>query len=172
MAPSSLYLLGDSFCFGCVFYGGLPFCTTSLLLEFFSVMNTRTLLVRAVFVGAFGISLWIGTVSYRFFQRTGMIKSEIQELEHEVDRINRENATLREKIEYFSSASFQEREAKEKLGLKKIDEQVIIVRTPVDAESKISEYSIPIIGTGRVAEFRSPNYVKWWRLVFGNQRPM
>ena len=132
----------------------------------------RTLLMRVVFISALGLALWIGTVSYRFFQRTGMIKNEIRELENEANRINQENATLRDKIEYFSSASFQEREAKDKLGLKKIDEQVIVVKTSPDAGHQAENYSIPIIGTGRTAEFHSPNYVKWWRMLFGNQRPI
>ncbi len=135
-------------------------------------MSMRTLFMRVVFISALGLALWIGTVSYRFFQRTGMIKNEIRELENEANRINQENATLRDKIEYFSSASFQEREAKDKLGLKKIDEQVIVVKTPLDTERQTENYSIPIIGTGRTAEFHSPNYVKWWRMLFGNQRPI
>ena len=133
-------------------------------------MNTRTLLTRAVFIGAFGLAVWIGTVSYRFFERTGMIKSEIRGLEREAKRIDQENATLREKIEYFSSASFKEREAKDKLGLKKIDEQVIVVKTRSETADDMGNLPIPIIGTGRVAEFRSPNYVKWWRMLFGKER--
>jgi cell division protein FtsB len=135
-------------------------------------MNRQTLFTRVVFIGAFGIALWIGTVSYRFFQRTGMIQSEIHELESEAKRINQENATLREKIEYFSSPSFKEREAKDKLGLKKIDEQVIVVKAPVDTEERVEASPLAIIGTGRVAEFHAPNYVKWWRMMFGNQRPL
>ena len=133
-------------------------------------MNTRTLLTRAVFIGAFGLAVWIGTVSYRFFERTGMIKSEIRELEREAKRIDQENATLREKIEYFSSASFKEREAKDKLGLKKIDEQVIVVKTRSETADDMGNLPIPIIGTGRVAEFRPPNYVKWWRMLFSKER--
>ncbi len=128
--------------------------------------------MRVVFISVFGLAIWIGMASYRFFQRTGMIKSEIHELENEANRINQENATLREKIEYFSSPNFQEREAKDKLGLKKIDEQVVIVKAPTDTENKSEHFSIPMIGTGRTVEFRSPNYVKWWRTIFGNQRPL
>lgn len=132
----------------------------------------RIFLMRIVLVSIFGLVVWIGTVSYRFFERTGMIKSEIRELEREANRIDQENATLREKIEYFSSANFQEREAKDKLGLKKVDEQVVIIKTRSDSETDSGNSLIPTIDTGRVAEFHSPNYVKWWRMIFGEQRPI
>lgn len=134
-------------------------------------MSMRIFLMRTVFIASLGLVAWIGTVSYRFFERTGMIKNEIRELEREASRIDQENATLREKIEYFSSASFQEREAKDKLGLKKVDEQVVIVKTRSDTEEGSEDFPIPTIGTGRVAEFHSPNYVKWWRMLFGDRRP-
>jgi cell division protein FtsB len=132
----------------------------------------RILFMRMVFVGAFGLVAWIGAASYRFFERTGMIESEIQALEREADRIGRENATLKEKIEYFSSADFQEREAKDKLGLKKVDEQVVIIRMRPETGGELGDLLVPTIDTGRVAEFRSPNYVKWWRMIFGDRRPI
>lgn len=172
MASSRLCFLGIPFGAGGTLDDCLSFSATHVFLDLFNFMSTRTLLMRVVFISALGLALWIGTISYRFFQRTGVIRSEIRELENEAHRINQENTTLREKIEYFSSASFQEREAKDKLGLKKIYEQVIVVKAPPDTEEGTENYSIPIIGTGRVAEFHSPNYVKWWRMLFDNQRPM
>lgn len=108
--------------------------------------------------------IWVGFASYRSLKRTWAIDQEIEKLENEAQQIERENATLREKITYFSSANFQEREAKEKLGLKKTGEQVVIIKALPETDD--AHALIPTIDTGRTAEFRSPNYYKWWKLFF------
>lgn len=122
------------------------------------------LLIRVVAIAALFLAVWVGAASYRSLERTRTIDQEIAKLEDEAQRIERENATLREKITYFSSPNFQEREAKEKLGLKKTGEQVVVVKALPGTETEPS--LIPTIDTGRTALFRSPNYYKWWKLFF------
>lgn len=126
-------------------------------------------MVRAALVGALVFAVWVGSASYQFFQRTGAIDSEIRQLEAAAQRIDRENATLREKIEYFSSDSFEEREAKEKLGLKRIGESVVAVKTFSDTEIEGQESAILTISTGRTVTFRLPNYYKWWKILFADR---
>ena len=132
-------------------------------------MSTNILLVRLMMVLVIGVSVWVGMSSYQSFKRTKAINQEIHALEDQANRIKQENVTLREKIEYFSSDSFAEREAKEKLGLKKSGEQVVIIKSVPNETDALS--ISPMIGVGRSAEFQLPNYYKWWRKIFGNQRP-
>lgn len=125
-------------------------------------MQKETMIYRFVVAAVVVLAVWVGVASYRSLQRTRAIDAEIAKLETTAKDIERENSTLREKIRYFSSPSFQEREAKEKLGLKKAGEQVVIIKTLPDPDD--GQSMIPTIDTGRSAEFRSPNYYKWWKL--------
>lgn len=127
-------------------------------------MEKEKLLIRVVAIAALFLAVWVGLASYRSLERTRGIDQEIAALEQEAKRIEQENATLREKIAYFASPNFQEREAKEKLGLKKTGEQVVVVKSFPGTETESS--LMPTIDTGRTAEFRSPNYYKWWKLFF------
>ncbi len=106
---------------------------------------------------------WTVYVSSKQVARTRRIESEVTSLKDEADKIRRENETLGEKIGYFSSQDFQEQEAKEKLGLKKMNEEVVVIKpAPVASggviETVASERSVEGMGL--------PNYEKWWRLFF------
>ncbi len=131
-------------------------------------MNTRIWITRAAVIGSSILAVWVGTISYQSFQRAVTINAEIAKLETQAREIDQENATLREKIDYFASPSFQEREAKEKLGLRRAGEQVAIVHSLSENEAR-GDIAAVLPGTlGRIAEFHSPNYYKWWKILFDN----
>lgn len=127
-------------------------------------MRKEKLWIGIIGGGVLFLVIWVGLASYRSLERTRGIDREIARLEEEAGRIARENATLQEKITYFASPSFQEREAKEKLGLKKAGEQVVVIR-PLP-ESEHEALALPMIDSGRTATFTLPNYYKWWKLFF------
>lgn len=74
------------------------------------------------------LSVWLFLLSRKEHDRNLGIESEIQELRERALSMKEDNATLREKISYFSSDAFQEREAKEKLGYRKADERVVVLQ--------------------------------------------
>lgn len=116
-----------------------------------------TIGVLLVFAVATGLVLLSG---HREMERSRKIEDEVARLREEADRIRGENRMLSEKIAFFSTESFEEREAKEKLGMKRSDEELVSVETdevPTGiAEEPESEVSAVRIGV--------PNYRKWLAL--------
>lgn len=106
---------------------------------------------------------WVVYVSSKQVTRNQRIENEISALRQEADRIRRENETLSEKVRYFASNDFREQEAKEKLGMQKAGEEVVVIRPRAGAsESALTPVAVPIAST----EATVPNYKKWWRMIF------
>lgn len=135
------------------------------------------LLVR----GAVGVTIvlvaWAAYASSRQIERNKRIEEEVASLQAEADKIRRENGTLSEKIGYFSSSSFQEQEAKKKLGLRKADEKVAVIKPQVGTEERKKAGSFgPTAGgpaesdVAPASDAREgsdlPNYRKWWDRFF------
>jgi len=129
-------------------------------------MGERKKMIQAV---AFLICILVGWVIYvssKQLQRNQRIEEEVSALEQEAEKIRRENDTLSEKISYFASPDFREQEAKEKLGMKKIDESVIIIKSrPVSEEDmSFGKREERTIENGSLMGI--PNYQKWWQVFF------
>lgn len=110
---------------------------------------------------------WVTFVSSKQIKRNRRIQEEITTLETEAAKIRGENETLSEKIGYFSSSDFREQEAKKKLGLKKTEETLAVIKpAPAyqpegDTQKEISH------GISESAEGTDiPNYKKWWKIFF------
>ncbi len=101
---------------------------------------------------------------WKEMERSKRIAAEVDALRNEADRIRAENRTIGEKIAFFSSESFEEREAKEKLGMKKNDEQAVSLDTRTVAGTEPSDETGPVLG--RSEESVTPNYLKW-AMYFG-----
>jgi cell division protein FtsB len=109
-----------------------------------------------------------GFVSYKALKeskRSQQIENEIESLRQEAEKIRQGNNSLQDKIAYFETQDFQEREAKEKLNFQKPNENVAIVK-PVpkdenqDSEKKEVEDKVPE-ETEKIS-----NYQKWWNKFF------
>ncbi len=117
-------------------------------------------LIAAFIIGI----ILVASSAWKEMERSKRIEDEVAKLRAEADRIRSENQTLTEKISYFSTPGFNEREAKEKLGMKNKDEEVVSVDTgPVQTEA-ISPEAV----TQPRAEADIPNYRKWW-IEFGGR---
>ena len=106
---------------------------------------------------------WVAYVSWKQLSRNQRIENEVDTLRQEADRIRRENETLAEKVQYFSGDAFREQEAKEKLGLKKAGEEVVVIKT-LKAEEQKETTAVPL--TAVYVGEQYPNYRKWWQLFF------
>lgn len=79
--------------------------------------------------------------------------------EEELIAMQDEVQAMKYRISYYQTASFKEKEAREKLGYKAPGERVIAL--PVDEEQdKVTDQAI-----GEV-EIRTANYLLWWRYFF------
>lgn len=78
--------------------------------------------------------------------------------EERLVQLKRENEDLKRELEYKGSQGFAEKEIRDKLGLAKEGEAVVILPKENDENPK-SEVRNPKL---------EPNYIKWWRLFFGS----
>lgn len=117
-------------------------------------------LIAAFIIGI----ILVASSAWKEMERSKRIEDEVGKLRAEAERIRSENRTLTEKISYFSTPGFKEREAKEKLGMKNKDEEVVSVDTgPIEAETLPPETAERL-----ETEADVPNYRKWW-IEFGGR---
>lgn len=114
---------------------------------------------------------WVFSISWKQLERNRRIEQEVSLLEAEAEKIRRENETLSEKIGYFSSQDFREQEAKKKLGLRKSEETVVVIKPKPSYGEKETASLIRkerfVSGTGEDADLRP--FQKWWNLFFGKK---
>jgi hypothetical protein len=110
------------------------------------------------------LSGWLYLLSRKEHVRDRTIETEITRLEAEAEKMRRDNLSLKERIAYFSSDAFQEREAKEKLDYKNPDEKVVVVRPGRDGAPS----SAPLLSSENSGYNGNdlPNHRKWWRLLW------
>ncbi len=126
-------------------------------------MRWRSPWVRLGISGMLGITAWAGWASFQQYERSVRIQQEIDVLKHEAERVARENETLSQKIQYFASPDFKEGEAKEKLGLKRQEEQVVAIDGDVQL---VPEPEPQAVDTIERVGWQTPNYRKWWNRFF------
>lgn len=128
-------------------------------------MVARKYWIRALIVVVGCFVVWIVFVSWKQSTRNDRIENEVSILEQEAERIRRENETLSEKIQYFSTTDFREQEAKEKLGMKKEQEEVVAIKVQPEQTIEVKEEKYRL-ATTPVLESNLPNYRKWWQVFF------
>lgn len=86
----------------------------------------------------------------RSFGRSQEIKKRIKNLESEIALLENDKNNFLQAIEYLKTDFYKEKEAREKFGLQKPGEQVIIVLPPEEEKSVVEE----------------KNIIKWWQFLF------
>jgi cell division protein FtsB len=107
---------------------------------------------------------WISYCALKESKRSRQIESEIETLRQEAEKLRQNNQDMSEKIGYFDTPEFQEKIAKEKLNLQKVNENVAIIKPSPVLRVSGNEEEIPqeIVGTTE----EKPNYQKWWDYFF------
>lgn len=80
--------------------------------------------------------------------------AKVGEAQQQLEALRRENEDFKRELEYKKSGQFVEEEIRDKLGLVKRGEAVVIL--PKDNQSEAVVDSEP----------STPNYIKWWNLFF------
>lgn len=86
-------------------------------------------------------------------------KKEIEQMREELGRLKEEEKTLSEKEKYFQGEEFIRREAREKLGMTK-EGEIILVLPPLPDLSTLQ-------AKGEKYE-NLPPWEQWWQLFFSN----
>ncbi len=93
------------------------------------------------------------------------VRQQVQLLERQVATEQQRQTQLQELIDYLGSPTFQEQEARLKLGLKKNGEQVIVVPTsssPVNGNNKNT------VDSTLSDTAPQPPLQRWWTYFFGS----
>ena len=117
-------------------------------------------------LGGSALIIVIAVAAVRQTNHTNSIEQEIARLQAEADRIKQSNTLLNDRIAYFSSHEFQEREAKEKLGLQKEGEKIVMIRPSVSQEASEEQ---SLLDSQPASTENIHNYKKWWRIFFHAQ---
>lgn len=109
-----------------------------------------------VFLAVVTVSLILVFSSTRRILDLRTTSQKVDELSQYLEDLKIQNEQLRSELEYKRSERFAEEEIRNKLGLVKPGEKVVVIprsdeRRTMNDERKKEE----------------PNYVKWWKLFFG-----
>jgi len=94
------------------------------------IFSSFLLILILVMVGYLAISNW------RILKKRAEYKKEIELLKAEIQKLERDKELLTKKISQYHKERYLEKEAREKLGLKKPGENVVVVLPPQKLEEK------------------------------------
>jgi hypothetical protein len=119
-----------------------------------------------------GIIIFLGIKILDIYKIKYTRELEKQELLKQVERIKQDTVSLEKIQEYISTSAYQEREAKQKLDLKKTGEEVAII-TPGSITANLSNEELISILRDPKAEQKIPaqtNPERWWAFFFDKDR--
>lgn len=123
-------------------------------------------------IALIGVVLFLGVKIFDIFKIKYDRELEKQALLKQVERIKQDTVSLEKVKEYISTSAYQEREAKQKLDLKKPGEEVVII-TPGSITANLNNEELVSILRDPKAEKRIPaqtNPERWWAFFFDKDR--
>lgn len=127
--------------------------------------NSKKIIISSIFVlTGLAIAVAVSFKASREVGRNNKIEEEIASLQREAEKIRKDNQNLEDRIAYFETHEFQEREAKEKLNFQKEGEKVVVVR-PSPFQEANQETPAKNIKSLQ-SEDELANYMKWWNHFF------
>lgn len=123
--------------------------------EFLDLNNRNTQKI-IILIGAL-IILYLAFAVIRVSSSARFFNPQISNLETDISTLEEENNQLKYQLEYYKSDSYQEREARARLGLKKENENVIII----PGEEPTQTTAKPEIRS------KKANYLHWLEFIFG-----
>lgn len=112
------------------------------------------------------VAIFIGIALVKETYKKNAIQEEISRLEAEAEKIEKGNLSIQEKIAYFESREYQEKEAKDKLNLQNRGESVIIIRPGISDSYKKEEEIGENTQSIKSENEKNTNYRKWWNYFF------
>lgn len=107
--------------------------------------------------------IWLSLVLVKAFYKKNQLDREIGALKQEIEKLDSQGQELNQLLAYFNSESYLEKEAKDKLNLKKEGESVVMVQGALSAET------VPADGAQAPAAAPAAtenNLIRWWNFFF------
>ena len=116
------------------------------------------------------IFVWFGIKTVKMIYQKQELGKQISDLKTEIEKLDKSSQEFSQLMEYMKDPAFLEKEAKEKLNLRKEGENVVLV--PAAAVLKVSSTSLENQpGGSAVPKPAEPdnNLVKWWKFFFSGR---
>lgn len=120
-------------------------------------------------LGFIWLSVQLADVYYRKYK----INKEIEDLKTQIAGAQNSNKQISAMLDYLGSKEFLEKEAREKLNMKREGEEVVIVEPPKNLATSAPEIPAQtepqnVVLPGQLEEKpkEDSNFVKWWRYFF------
>ena len=110
--------------------------------------------------------VWLSLVLVKAFYKKRQLDQEIGSLKAEIDKTDKKGQELSQLLSYFGSESYLEKEAKDKLNLKKEGENVVMVQEPAADQVVAVDSSSDNQAAATAAPVNENNLVKWWKFFF------
>lgn len=113
--------------------------------------------------------IWLSLVLVKAVYKKYQLDQEISSLKSEIEKTDKKNQELNQLLDYFNSQAFLEKEAKDKLNLKKEGENVVLVQDAVGEQSETSVEDVNGVSEKTAqptALVKKNNLVKWWEFFF------
>ncbi len=130
--------------------------------------SSRIFLILLISVVILGIAVVISWRGYEKYREKEKISEDVLKLQEEAQKIEEETQKLNDRIAYLRTPEYVEREAKDKLNLKKPGESVAVVQPDrFQQESTQVEDPQPKREVRIVINSSISNPKKWWSFFFG-----
>ncbi|PIW76037.1 MAG: hypothetical protein CO001_03460 [Candidatus Portnoybacteria bacterium CG_4_8_14_3_um_filter_40_10] len=116
--------------------------------------------------------IWLVLNAVDIYYKKYKINKQIQDLKTQIASAEKSNQQISEMIDYLGSQSFLEKQAREKLNMKKPGEEVVIIEPPRQQATSVPEvlpgYNETEKNNNLTQEPPKPEskLVKWWRFFF------
>jgi len=117
--------------------------------------------------------VWVGLVSIKAYYKKSQLDQEISSLKSQIGKLDKQDQDLSQLIKYFNNQNSLEKEAKDKLNLKKSDENVVMVpegqlnQQAAASQELSSTTASGILGNSQSVKEAENNLIKWWKYLFG-----
>ncbi|HCX28087.1 MAG TPA: hypothetical protein DHI91_03025 [Candidatus Portnoybacteria bacterium] len=110
--------------------------------------------------------IWLSLVLVKTFYRRHQLDNEISSLKGEIDKLEKKHQELDQLISYVGSQDFLEKEAKDKLNLKKEGENVAMINESALGREVAGEAATTTSAQNPAGSNNENKLIQWWKFFF------
>lgn len=120
-------------------------------------MTKKRLIRFIILIITIWIAIRLAYTTYDVWKRRDVVK----ERQTELNRATTENSNLKRQLEEIQSPDFIEKEARDKLGLVKSGESIVLLSTPIPTGKPLD-----MGNTSTKSDSLIPIWKQWWKIFF------